>query len=199
MATIGDLFYQLQQDHAFLMQFLANPDQALSTFNLTPQQRTVLVQQRGAIRSVLESAGARPGGDTKAISLLSSVTAAGQSVPQPRAVAESVAPRRDVHEGGPEPEPEPPTPTPTPTPLPFPLDPGWPPAPPPTPPIIPNILPPPVNDYHITVKVWPLGTRSAELTSGPTDEAGLNDLAQKARTTQGDARLQNLSQLMEKL
>jgi hypothetical protein len=83
--------------------------------------------------------------------------------------------------------------------VPFPLDPGWPPAPPPTPPVFPNILPPPVNDYRVTVKIWPLGTRSSELSGDPVDEAGLKDIATKAKGTQGADRLENLTRLMENL
>jgi hypothetical protein len=45
-----------------------------------------------------------------------------------------------------------------PHPFPVPFDPSWPPAPPPQPPSIPTIQPPPINDYRVTVRIWPLGT-----------------------------------------
>jgi hypothetical protein len=92
-------------------------------------------------------------------------------------------------------DPEPPTPEP----VPFPFDPNWPPAPPPSPPIIPDVSPPPVNDFKVYVKVWPIGTRQIDLSDAPIDLQQVQRLAQVARTSTGRERLATLVQMMEEL
>jgi hypothetical protein len=219
VSDIDRLLKHMQQDRDLVERFRADPAAALEDYRLSEAQSKALRHRDVHLRSAIEGAGAlflrgiwdepptpEPPSPEPPTPEPPTPEPPSPEPPTPEPTPEPPTPEPTPEPPTPEPPtPEPPTPeppspepTPEPFPFPFPFDPHWPPAPvePPSP-VLPTILPPPINDYKVIVKIWPLGIRESDLSGERIDPLEVQEVAQLARTTAGQERLAAITRLME--